>query len=159
MSKGSFSTTTQDRYLEDFVAGAVHEFGPMTITEDDIVRFGKQFDPQIFHTDPEGARETVYGGLIASGWHTCSLFMRMFVEHYLPGPASLGSPGVDKLRWLNPVRPGDELTLRITVHKVKPSRSKPDRGVLFSFCEMVNQNRDVVVSMMGMNLIRYRDVG
>jgi len=85
--------------------------------------------------------------------------MRMFVEHYLPGPASLGSQGVDELRWLNPVRPGDELTLRITVHKVKPSRSKPGRGVLFSFCEMVNQERKVVVSMMGMNLIRYRDVG
>jgi acyl dehydratase len=68
MSKGSFRTTTQDRYLGDFVAGAVHEFGPMMTTEDDIVRFGKQFDPQIFHTDPEGSRETVYGGLIAGGW-------------------------------------------------------------------------------------------
>ncbi len=157
MSKGNFSTTTKERYLEDFVEGAVHEFGPITITEDEIIRFGKKFDPQIFHTDPEGARETVYGGLIASGWHTCSLFMRMFVEHYLPGPASLGSPGVDELRWLNPVRPGDELTLRITVHKVKPSRSKPDRGVLFSFCEMVNQESDVVTSMMGMSMIRYRD--
>jgi acyl dehydratase len=76
---------------------------------------------------------TVYGGLIASGWHTCGLFMRLFVEYYLPGPASLGSPGVDELRWLKPVRPGDGLTLRITVHKVKSSRSKPDRGVLFSF--------------------------
>jgi len=157
MSKGNFSTTTKERYLEDFVEGAVHEFGPITITEDEIIRFGKKFDPQIFHTDPEGARETVYGGLIASGWHTCSLFMRMFVEHYLPGPASLGSPGVDELRWLNPVRPGDDLTLRITVHRVKPSRSKPDRGVLFSFCEMVNQESDVVTSMMGMSMIRYRD--
>jgi len=159
MRKGNFSTTTRDRYLGDFVEGAVHEFGPITITEDEIVRFGQKFDPQLFHTDPEGARETVYGGLIASGWHTCSLFMRMFVEHYLPGPASLGSPGVDELRWLKPVRPGNELTLRITVHKVKPSRNKPDRGVLFSFCEMINQDSDVVVSMMGMNLIRYRDVG
>ena len=159
MPKGRFNNTPQERYLEDFVEGAVHEFGPITITENDIVRFGEQFDPQVFHTDPQGARETVYGGLIASGWHTCSLLMRMFVEHYLPGPASLGSPGVDRLRWLHPVRPGDRLTLRVTVHKVKPSRSKPDRGVLFSLCEMVNQNRDVVVSMTGMNLIRYRDVG
>jgi acyl dehydratase len=159
MSKGVFSNTTHDRYLEDFVEGDVHEFGPITITEDEIVRFGRQFDPQLFHTDPEAARETVYGGLIASGWHTCGLFMRLFVEHYLPGPASLGSPGVDELRWLKPVRPGDELTLRITVHKVKPSRSKPDRGVLFSFCEMVNQESDVVSTMMAMNLIRYRDVG
>jgi len=159
MSKGTFSTTTQERYLEDFVEGSIHEFGPVTISEDEIIQFGKSFDPQIFHTDPEGAKGTVYGGLIASGWHTCSLFMRMFVEHYLPGPASLGSPGVDELRWLNPVRSGDELTLRIRVHKVKPSRSKPDRGVLYSFCEMVNHKNEVVATMMGLNLIRYRNVG
>jgi acyl dehydratase len=79
------------------------------------------------------------------------------VEHYLPGPASLGSPGVDELRWLKPVRPGDDLTLRITVDRVKPSRSKPDRGVLFSFCEMLNQECEVVATMMAMNLIRYRE--
>lgn len=159
MSQDNFSTTTQERYLEDFVEGAVHEFGPVRISEDDIVQFGKKFDPQLFHTDPEGAKATVYGGLIASGWHTCSLFMRIFVEHYLPGPASLGSPGVDELRWLKPVRPGDDLTLRISVQKVKPSRSKPDRGVLFSFCEMVNQEREVVATMMALNLVRYRDAG
>ena len=159
MRKGNFSTTAQARYLEDYVEGDVHEFGPITITEDEIVQFGKTFDPQLFHTDPKGAEKTVYGGLIASGWHTCGLFMRLFVEHYLPDQASLGSPGVDELRWLKPVRPGDDLTLRITVHKVKPSRSKPDRGVLFSFCEMLNPDRDVVATMMAMNLIRYRDGG
>lgn len=157
MTKGQFSTAPQERFLEDYVEGAIHELGPISITEDEIVRFGKQFDPQVFHTDPIAAGETVYGGLIASGWHTCGLFMRLFVEHYLPGPASLGSPGVDELRWLKPVRPGDVLTLRITVKKVKPSRSKPDRGVLFSFCEMLNQAREVVATMMAMNLIRYRD--
>jgi len=159
MNKGNFTTSPQERYLEDYAEGAIHEFGPVTITEDQIVQFGKTFDPQLFHTDPIGAKKTVYGSLIASGWHTCSLFMRLFVEHYLPGRASLGSPGVDELRWLKPVRPGDELTLRITVHQVKPSRSKPDRGVLFSFCEMLNQQRDVVATMMAMNLIRYRDHG
>ncbi|MDA9761736.1 MaoC family dehydratase [Desulfobacterales bacterium] len=158
MIKSNFNNTSQERFLEDFVEGAVYEFGPATISEEEIIQFGKSFDPQIFHTDPEGAKKTVYGGLIASGWHTCSLFMRLFVEHYLPGPASLGSPGVDEIRWLKPVRPGDELILRITVQKVKPSRSKPDRGVLYSFCEMVNQENEVVVSMMGLNLIRYRNV-
>ena len=159
MSKSGFNTTPQERYLEDYVEGAFHEFGPVKITEEEIIQFGKNFDPQLFHTDPERAKETVYGGLIASGWHTCALFMRLFVEDYLPGPASLGSPGVDELRWLKPVRPGDRLTLRITVHKVKPSRSKPDRGVLFSFCEMLNQEKEVVSTMMAMNLIRYRDLG
>ena len=153
-----FNNTTQERYLEDFVEGTVYEFGPASITEEEIILFGKSFDPLVFHTDPEKAKETVYGGLIASGWHTCSLFMRLYVEYYLPGPASLGSPGVDEIRWLKPVRPGDKLTLRVTVHKVKPSRSKPDRGVLYSFCEMVNQENEVVVSMMGLNLIRYRNV-
>jgi acyl dehydratase len=85
--------------------------------------------------------------------------MRLFVENYLAGPASLGSPGVDELRRLKAVRPGDQLTLRITVHKVNPSRSKPDRGVLFSFCEMLNQEGEVVATMMALNLVRYRDVG
>jgi len=157
MTKTTFTTTTEDRYLEDYVEGDIHEFGPITITENDITEFGKKFDPQVFHVDPAKAKETVYGGLIASGWHTCSLFMRLFVENYLAGPASLGSPGVDELRWLKPVRPGDMLRLRITVHKVKPSKSKPDRGVLFSYCEMVNQKDEIGATMMALNLIRYRN--
>ncbi len=157
MVKGQFKTSPQDRYLEDYVEGAVYEFGSVTVTEEEIIKFGQRFDRQVFHIDPIGAKDTVYGGLIASGWHTCSLFMRLFGEYYLPDRASLGSPGADELRWLKPVRPGDELTLRITVHKVKPSRSKPDRGVLFSFCEALNQKKEVVLSMMAMNLILYRD--
>ena len=157
MTKGTFTNTTHERYLDDFEEGAVHEFGPVTITEEEIVEFGRKFDPQVFHTDPLAAREMAYGGLIASGWHTCSLFMRLFVENYLPGPASLGSPGVDEIRWLKPVRPGDVLMLRITVSQVKPSRSKPDRGVLYSFCEMLNQRQEVVVTMKALNLILYRN--
>ena len=157
MTKTTFTTSREDRYLEDYVEGDIHEFGPITVTEDEIMAFGKKFDPQVFHTDPVKAKETVYGGLIASGWHTSSLFMRLFVENYLAGKASLGSPGVDELRWFKPVRPGDNLLLRVTVHKVKPSTSKPDRGVLFSFCEMVNQENDVVSTMMALNLIRYRN--
>ncbi len=159
MIRGGFSTVKQKRYLNDFIEGEVHEFGPIKVTEDEIVRFGKEFDPQLFHTDPEGAKKTTYGGVIASGWHTCALFMKLFVGHYLPGPANLVSPGVDELRWLKPVRPDDELSLRVTVHKVKPSRSKPDRGMLFSFCEMINQESGVVATMMAMNLVMYRDVG
>ena len=157
MSKTRFTTSPEDRYLEDYVEGDIHEFGPITITENDIVEFGRKFDPQVFHIDPVKAKQTVYRGLIASGWHTSSLFMRLFVENYLAGKASLGSPGVDELRWLKPVRPGDSLTLRITVHKVSPSTTKPDRGVLFSFCEMVNQEKEVVSTMMALNLIQYRD--
>ncbi len=154
MNKTTFTTSREDRYLEDYMEGDIHEFGPITITEEEIMTFGRKFDPQVFHTDPVKARDTFYGGLIASGWHTSSLFMRLFVENYLAGKASLGSPGVDELRWLKPVRPGDSLMLRITVHKVKPSTTKPDRGVLFSFCEMVNQENEVVSTMMALNLVK-----
>ncbi len=146
-------------YKADSTISFLRKSNALSFTEDEIVQFGEKFDPQVFHTDPERAKETVYGGLIASGWHTCGIFMRLFVEYYLAGPASLGSPGADELRWLKPVRPGDEITLRITVQKVKPSRSKPDRGVLFSFCEMLNQKREVVATMMALNLIMYRGVG
>ncbi|MCB2226696.1 MAG: MaoC family dehydratase [Desulfarculaceae bacterium] len=156
MSPESFSKNREERYLEDYVEGAVYEFGPISLTQDEIIEFGLKYDPQAFHTDPEAAKESIYGGLIASGWQTCALFMRLFVEHYLPGQASLGSPGVDELRWMRPVHPGDQLWLRITVHKVKPSKSKPDRGVLFSFCELLNQARQPVCSMMALNLISYR---
>jgi len=159
MNRGNFGATPQERYLEDYVEGDIYEFGPVAITQEDILEFGRKFDPQIFHTDPDEARKTVYGGLIASGWHTCSLFMKLFVENYLPRQASLGSPGVDELRWHKPVRPGEKLLLRVSVHKVKPSRSKPDRGVLYSFCEMLDHKNEVVTSMMAMNLIKYRNGG
>ena len=156
ITASSFTTNRQERYLEDYVEGAVHQYGPLSISQEEIIEFGRKFDPQVFHTDPQGARETIYGGLIASGWHTSALFMRLFTDNYLPGPASLGSPGVDELRWLRPVRPGDELCLRITVRKVTPSRSKPDRGVLHSFCEMLNQKGQVVMTMIAINLVLYR---
>ena len=128
LSKNTFSTMPQDRYLEDYIVGNIYEFGPVVIKEEEIIQFGIKFDPQLFHTDLDSAKESVYGGLIASGWHTCSLFMRLFVKYYLLGQASLGSPGVDELRWHRPVRPSDKISLRITVSKVKPSKSKPDRG-------------------------------
>jgi acyl dehydratase len=104
-----------------------------------IVSFGNQFDPQLFHTDPEGAKSTMYGGLIASGWHTASLMMRECVRHYLPRAASLGSPGVDELRWNLPVRPGDTLSVRVTILEATRSRSKPDRGIVQSLFEVLNQ--------------------
>ncbi|MEW5912594.1 MAG: MaoC family dehydratase [Thermodesulfobacteriota bacterium] len=159
MGQGGFLTRRDERYLEDYVEGAVHEFGPLSVSADEIIQFGRKYDPQSFHIDPEAAKASIYGGLIASGWHTSALFMRLFVDHYLPGPASLGSPGVDGLRWLKPVRPGDCLRLRVTVRKVKPSQSKPDRGVLFSFCEVLNQMDEVVLTMTAINLVRYRGQG
>ena len=150
-----FKTQVEDRYFEDYVPGSVHEFGRITIKEEDVVSFGKQFDPQLFHTDPEGAKSTIYGGLIASGWHTASLMMRECVR-YLPRAASLGSPGVDELRWNFPVRPDDTLSIRVTILEATRSRSKPDRGIVRSLFEVLNQRKDVVMSAKGVNFIRCR---
>ncbi len=156
MNRSTFAIPVEDRYFEDYEPGTVHEFGTITVEEADIIEFGRRFDPQVFHTDLQAAKQTIYGGLIASGWHTASLMMRLFVDHYLSGIASLGSPGVDEMRWTKPVRPGDILSLRVTVSETKRSRSKPDRGVLFSFIEVLNQNHDVVMSMKAVNLLLCR---
>ena len=126
------------------------------MSEDEIVQFARRYDPQDFHTDPELARTGPYGGLIASGWHTASMMMRLIVDHYLPGAASLGSPGVDELRWLRPVRPGDRLRVRITVVDARRSESKPDRGILTSRLEVVNQADEIVMGMSSVNFVLTR---
>jgi acyl dehydratase len=156
MGSAGFETLVEDRYFEDYVPGSVHEFGRIAVEEADILDFGRRFDPQRFHTDPEGAKSTVYGGLIASGWQTASLMMRECVRHYLPRAASLGSPGVDELRWNLPVRPGDTLTVRVTVLEATRSRSKPDRGIVVSLFEVLNQERKVAMSAKGVNFILCR---
>jgi acyl dehydratase len=144
------------RYFEDFTPGEVIELGSRTITKEEIVAFARQFDPQVFHLDEEAARQTIFGGLIASGWHTGSLVMRLFCDGVIKDAASLGSPGIDEMRWIKPVRPGDLLTGRMTVTECVPSRSKPDRGLVRSLLELRNQHGDVVVSIKGMNLIGRR---
>ncbi|MEI6134673.1 MAG: MaoC family dehydratase [Desulfomonile sp.] len=156
MPNSSFSAPIDDRYFEDYVDGAVHDFGSIAVKESEVVDFAKRFDPQPFHMNPELAKHSIYGGLIASGWHSASLMMRLFVEHYLSHVASLGSPGVDELRWLKPVRPGDVLSLRVTVSKTSRSRSKPDRGIVHSYVETLNQNGDVVMTMKALNFLLCR---
>ena len=158
MSNTTFTVPIERRYFEDYIAGSVHEFGSIVVEEEEVIAFARRFDPQVFHTDPELAKRTIYGGLIASGWHTAGLMMRLFADHYLSKVASLGSPGIDELRWNVPVRPGDELSIRITVLETKRSRSKPDRGIVRSFIEVINQNREVVMSMKAVNLFLCRQV-
>ena len=152
----TFTTPVGDRYFEDYVAGSVHEFGSVTVEEEEVISFSRRFDPQVFHTDPEAAKETPFGGLIASGWHTAGLMMRLYADHYLSKVASLGSPGVDELRWIKPVRPGDELSIRVSVLKTRRSQSRPDRGVVVSFIEVLNQDREVVMSVKAVNLLLCR---
>ncbi|PYM81309.1 MAG: dehydratase [Candidatus Rokuibacteriota bacterium] len=144
------------RYFEDFTPGAVIELGSRTITKEAIVAFATEFDPQVFHVDEEAAKGTIYGGLLASGWHTGSVLMRLLYEGLLKDTVSLGSPGIDELRWLRPVRPGDTLSARMTVTESIPSRSKPDRGIVRSVLEMRNQHGEVVLTLKGMSLLGRR---
>ncbi|HEX6212301.1 MAG TPA: MaoC family dehydratase [Methylomirabilota bacterium] len=143
-------------YFEDFPPGDVRESPPRTVTRDEIVAFARQFDPQPFHLDEAAARRTIYGGLLASGWHTCAVYMRLMWETFLKDTASLGSPGVDEIRWIKPVRPGDTLRARFTVLEAIPSRSKPDRGIVRSLSEIFNQHGDVVMTMRGLGMFARR---
>jgi acyl dehydratase len=135
------------RWFEDFQVGDVSEFGPVTVTAAEIVEFAERYDPQPFHLDADAGAATPYGGLIASGWHTAALYMGMFVRGVLLDSASLGSPGVEELRWLAPVRPGDELRGRSTVADARASSTNPRRGTVFTTHEVVNQDGTVVMTM------------
>lgn len=135
------------RYFEDFAEGQVYELGEATVSEEEILDFARRFDPQPFHVDREAAKRSMYGGLIASGWHTGSLFMSLMVRGLLHDAASLGSAGVDELRWLRPVRPGDRLRARLNVTSVRPSSKRADRGTVFTLGEMFNQEGERVFSV------------
>src|SRR5687768_4851784 len=136
-----------DLYFEDLEAGQVVDLGSHAVTEEEIVAFARQWDPQPFHVDPEAARDSVFGGLIASGWHTGAMWMRLYVDSLLDGAASMGSPGIEELRWLAPVRPGDTLHGRLTVLEATPSERRRDRGTIRSRGEMVNQDGVTVMAM------------
>jgi acyl dehydratase len=147
----------EKRYFEDFVVGESLEFGSRTLTEEEIIAFAQQFDPQPFHVDPEKAVSSYYGGLIASGWHTVSTYMRLLVDGLLRDTQSLGSPGIDELRWLKPVRPGDTLQARYIVLETIPSKSRPNVGIIRSKGEMVNQNGEVVLTLIAANFFARRE--
>jgi acyl dehydratase len=143
-------------YFEDFYPGQEIDLGQRTVTEDEIVAFATQFDPQPFHVDRAAAEASIYGGVIASGWHTCSMMMRMVVDGLMNGAASMGSPGLESVRWLLPVRGGDTLSVRYLTRQVKPSASKPDRGVVWSKWIATNQRGEPVCTIEGMGLFGRR---
>ena len=148
---------SQDRWFEDYVPGAVHDLGSVVVDEQEVIAFARQFDPQPFHLDKERAEESVFGGLIASGWHTACMAMRLIVDHYLSEASSEGSPGIDELRWLRPVRPGDQLTVRITILDARRSRSRPERGIVRSQIDTLNQDGEVVMHLTSTIFIRRRN--
>lgn len=159
MTDNSVSSPVEKRYFEDYAVGSVYESGRVVVEEEEIIAFGKRYDPQAYHTDAAAARKTVFGGLIASGWHTAALESRLFKDHFLSKMGSLGSPGIDELRWLEPVRPGDTLWIRVTVLETRRSRSKPDRGIIQTFTEVMNQNRQVVMTVKGATIVQCREPG
>ena len=144
------------RYFEDYPVGEVAEFGDYPVSEQEVVDFATRYDPQPFHIDAQAARGTIYGGLISSGWMTASCAMRMMVDHYISPLASMGSPGIDELRWLRPVRPGDRLRMRVSVVDVRASQSKPDRGMVQFLEEVVNQEGTTIMTLKGFGMYARR---
>jgi acyl dehydratase len=139
-------------YWEDFTPGRVFETATRTLSEEDIVRFAREYDPQSYHTDAEAARSSPFGGLIASGWQTAAVGMRLMCDGYLLETSCVGSPGLDELRWLKPVRPGDTLRLRTTVIEATPSARQANRGTVLFRWEILNQNGEVALLMVGRQL-------
>lgn len=144
--------STRRWYFEDFFPGQQIELGSRTVTEQEIIEFATDFDPQPFHVDRDAAKESIFGGVIASGWHTCSMIMRIVVDSVLGNSASMGSPGLEKVRWILPVRPDDTLSVRYITTQVKASSSKPDRGVVWSTWEARNQDGELVCTVEGMGM-------
>lgn len=144
-------------YFEDFPAGKVIELGSYVMTDERIIAFAREFDPQPFHTDPVRARDSAFGGLVASGWHTAAVYMRLVVQGFIDSVASsMGSPGVDKIEWLEPVRPGDTLSGRLTIVDAIPSKSRADRGTIKTLGEVLNQHGKVVMTIRGVGFFGRR---
>jgi len=151
------STPRRFRYWwEDFPAGSVREFGAAPVTREAVVAFAAEFDPQPFHLDDAAAEASLFGRLCASGWHTCAMTMRMICDDHLLDAASLGSPGIDSLRWTRPVYPGDTLSVRLEVLEARPMTSRPDVGLVRQRWEVLNQAREVVMTMEGWGMFRRR---
>lgn len=146
-------------YWEDFKVGETHQIGEKRVDKGDIIAFAKQFDPQPFHVDEAAAKASLYGGLIASGWHTVALVMRMMCDSYMLDAASLGSPGIDNLKWLMPVRPGDTIRAQRTTLEVRASASRPEMGLVKTRWEVFNQNGEQVMTMEGYGMFRRRSLG
>ena len=143
-------------YWEDFRVGQAREFGAMRVTREAIIAFAAQFDPQPFHLDDRAGEAGLFGKLSASGWHTCAMVMRMMCDDYLLESSSLGSPGIDSLRWTKPVHPGDTLSVRLTTLESRPMASRPKVGLVLSKWEVLNQDRELVLTMQGWGMFGRR---
>lgn len=151
------TTVSSPQAYEDFPVGRVIETGTVTVDRDEVLRFAAAYDPQRFHLDEEAARETVFKGLSASGWHTCGMVMRLVCDSYLLDSTSEGSPGIEKLRWLAPVRPGDTLQVKVTVTEARLMNSRPGLGLVRSRWEAYNQHGQRVLELDAWSMFGRRD--
>ena len=159
MEEQDLPVARDQRHFEDYPVGSVAQYGPIVVDEAEVIEFGRRFDPQDFHNDPVKAAKSPFGGVIASGWHTGSMMMRVLVDRYLSRLAGMGSPGMDELRWTAPVRPGDQLWFRFKVIEARRSESKPDRGVVRILIEVISDKGVVAMSVKAMTLVRCRTAG
>jgi len=146
----------KERFFQDYQPGEQFEFGDYLITEEEILSFARQYDPQAFHLDHEAAAKTHFGGLVASGWMTCSVMMRMMVDHYISPLSSMGSPGLENIKWLIPVRPGDRLRTHVKIIATRQSTSTPDRGFVMIEQSVLNQKNETVLTVNGSGMYRVR---
>ena len=151
-----FAVPVNERYFEDYVEGASLEYGQITLSADEIIEFARRYDPQPIHIDPDAAARGPFGGLIASGWHTAAVMMRLLADNFISHVAGMASPGVDEVRWLLPVRPGDALSISVTVLEARRSRSKPDRGIVRTHVEVLNQKKEIVMTLRPVSIFRCR---
>ena len=146
-------------YFEDFSTDWVAEYGPRRVTREEIIGFAAQYDPQPMHLDEEAARNTMLGGLGASGWHTCCIMMKMIADNLLLDAASMGAPGIEEVKWLKPVRPGDSLTMRGSVLGTRASQSKPDRGFVNFLWKVFNDRDEMVMTLICPQMLLRRNPG
>ena len=144
------------RYWDDYEVGQKFDLGSTSFTADEIVDFGRQYDPQSFHVDASAAGQSMFGGLIASGWQVTAKLMRLFVDNYVDQRTALGSPGVDEVRWLKPVRPGDTLSAWVECAGKVPSKSRPEMGIIHEQWRAINQKGELVMTLKGTNMVRRR---
>ena len=144
------------RYFEDFAVGDEYELGSRSLTQDQIIAFAREYDPQPFHVDPEAARSGPFGTLIASGWQTVGIFMSLLVDSLINDTVSLGSPGIEGIKWLKPVKPGDRLTGRVRIYESTPSKSRGDRGILKTEGQLTNQDGELVMTIRAVNFFGRR---
>jgi acyl dehydratase len=151
-----FAVPVSDRWFEDYVAGAAYEYGYVTVSEPDIIQFARQWDPQPIHIDPDYAASGPFRGIIASGWHTSAIGMRLFSTHFMSHVASLASPGLDSLRWTAPLRPGDTVHARFTIRETRRSQTKPDRGLVKTTMEVLKQADQAIMRLEAVNFLAVR---